>query len=58
MVKMSEVIDENNYGLTLATNNDKLKKRFDSEFEDFCREIFSRNGVQYDDIFERSLLIG
>ena len=58
MVKMSEVFDENNYGLTFATNNDKLIKRFDSKFEDFCREIFSGNGVQYNAVFKRSLLIG
>ena len=58
MVKISEVIDENNYGLTFATNNDKLIKRFDSEFEDFCSEIFCGNGGHYDAEFKRSLLIG
>ena len=58
MVKVSAVIDENNKNLTFATNNDKLIKCFDSEFEDFCREIFRGNGVRYDAVFKRSLLIG
>ena len=58
MVKMSEVIDENNHGLTFEIKNDKLIKRFDSKFEDFCREFFGGNGVQYDAVFKRSLLIG
>ena len=58
MVTISRVSDGNNYGLTFTTDFDKLIKRFDSKFEDFCREIFSSNGGQYDAVFKRSLLIG
>ena len=58
MVRISEVIDENNYWLTFATYIDYLKKRFDIKFEHFCREIFSSNGGHYDAVFKRSLLIG
>ena len=57
MVTISRVVDGNNYGLTFTTDFDKLIKRFDSKFEDFCREIFSGGG-QYDAVFKRSLLIG
>ena len=49
---------KNNYWPTFATNKDRFIKRFDSEFEEFCREFFGSNGVQYDAVFKRSLLIG
>ena len=55
---ISRVVDGNNYGLTFTTDFDKFMKRFNGKFEDFCREIFSGNGVQYNDVFKRSLLIG
>jgi len=58
MVKISAVIDENNYKLTYAAHLDKLMKRFNSKFEHFCREYFGRYGGHYDAVFERSLLIG
>ena len=58
MVNISAVILENYYELTYAADFDKLLKRFDTEFKEFCGENFSGNGIQYDAVFKRSLLIG
>ena len=55
---MSDVFDENNYGLSFATNNYKYITRIDSEFEEFCPEIFSGNGTQYDAVYKKSMKIG